>query len=283
MQTYPSWLNKNEKLHRQIVDHLESCDVKVVDFREPTVTAKDFFPALDSIPLNISRFVATKDSLLYSKLLKESFDRLNDSSTLIDLGTGSGVPLISAFLQTKTKAVAIGLDIDNEALKIARDNLNLFKLEGRVQLKCQSMLDYLSDSTNFTAAEKLAVAANPPYLPCPGAPTEEFTPVHGGEDGTLYLEGILTRPYSENTLVAIQWGSVTNPAKIFALIHGRFEIRFLQAWELPFGKYSLSPAINAHLHRQRDLGKAVFNGIAGSSQSQLVFGAILVPKKKSLA
>jgi methylase of polypeptide subunit release factors len=283
MQTFPTWLNQNEKLHRQIIDCLIANRTNVVDFREPTVTAKDFFPLLHSIPLKISRFVATKDSLFYSKLLKESFDHLDDSSTLVDLGTGSGVPLISALLQSKTKAVALGIDIDAEALKIARENLKLFEFEDRVQLKCQSILDFLTDSKNFNTGQKAAIAANPPYLPCPGVPTEESTPVHGGEDGTLYLEKILTHSYPEKTLVAVQWGSVTNPGKIFDLIHDRYEIQFLQAWELPFGKYSLSPAINAHLHHQRSLGKAVFNGEPGASQSQLVFGAILAAKKKSPA
>jgi methylase of polypeptide subunit release factors len=291
MQTYPAWLNQNEKLHRQIIDNLAAYRTTVVDFREPTVTAKDFFPSLHSIPLNISRFVATKDSLFYSKLLKETFDRLDDSSTLVDLGTGSGVPLISALLQSKAEAVALGIDIDAEALKIARENLKLFEFEDRVQLKCQSMLDFLTDSKNFNdvnkadqnTGPKVAIAANPPYLPCPGVPTEESTPVHGGEDGTLYLEKILTHSYPEKTLVAVQWGSVTNPGKVFDLIHDRYGIQFLQAWELPFGKYSLSPAINAHLHQQRSLGKAVFNGESGASQSQLVFGAILAAKKKSPA
>jgi ribosomal protein L11 methyltransferase len=57
---------------------------------------------------------------------------------IIDVGTGSGILAIAAAMLTGPKAVIIGVDTDPVAIEVATKNLELNKVEGRVELICGS-------------------------------------------------------------------------------------------------------------------------------------------------
>jgi methylase of polypeptide subunit release factors len=220
--------------------------------------------------------------LLYSKLLTEGCLKAGNAQLLLDLGTGSGIPLFSALLKSKTNIRAIGVDNDSFGLQIARENLRLFPELQQIELVHADISTFLQNHEADLNSKSVLLCSNPPYLPCPEGLASEYDSVNGGRDGTFFLEILLTQSYSPSSILAIQWGSVSNPEKIFSIIKQGFEIEYLQACELPFGKYSVSKPINGHLHDLRTKSKSAFFGPVGGDQSQLVFGALLRPKTKDL-
>ncbi|GAA97309.1 uncharacterized protein L969DRAFT_17219 [Mixia osmundae IAM 14324] len=90
-------------------------------------------------------------------------DDIQDRSVL-DLGCGCGVLGIGAALLEA--AHVIGLDVDDDALRVARDNLEMLELEGQVDLMRARLSD--SDDIKTLDLSRLAnafdtVILNPPF------------------------------------------------------------------------------------------------------------------------
>ncbi len=84
----------------------------------------------------------------------------NDQKLFIaDLGTGSGA-LLAGFLYYCKDAAGVGVDISEEALKIAAENGELLQFGDRVEWR-------RGDYMNALAAEELfdGIISNPPYIP----------------------------------------------------------------------------------------------------------------------
>jgi ribosomal protein L11 methyltransferase len=67
-----------------------------------------------------------------------AFEMQPKPQRIIDVGTGSGILAIAAAMLTGPKAVIIGVDTDPVAIEVATKNLELNKVEGRVELICGS-------------------------------------------------------------------------------------------------------------------------------------------------
>ncbi len=67
-----------------------------------------------------------------------AFEMQPKPQRIIDVGTGSGILAIAAAMLTGPKAVIIGVDTDPIAIEVATKNLELNKVEGRVELICGS-------------------------------------------------------------------------------------------------------------------------------------------------
>lgn len=89
-------------------------------------------------------------------VLSEVGDR-NAGLSLLDLGTGSGC-LLAALLSELPRAVGVGLDIDPEALRVARRNLTKTDLQERARFVCGDWTEALSGAFDV-------VVVNPPYVP----------------------------------------------------------------------------------------------------------------------
>jgi release factor glutamine methyltransferase len=85
------------------------------------------------------------------KLIKNKLSRLK----ILDIGTGSGALAISLareFINSKI----IAIDISDEAIKVANQNINKKKLNNQIQLK-NATLDNIDDKFDL-------IVSNPPYL-----------------------------------------------------------------------------------------------------------------------
>lgn len=83
----------------------------------------------------------------------------NKKYKLIDLGTGSGCIVLS-ILKEKHNVNAIGLDISDKALNIAKQNAKLLEVEDRITFINGDWNDIVKDNEEFDI-----IVSNPPYIP----------------------------------------------------------------------------------------------------------------------
>ena len=96
--------------------------------------------------------------LLVELVIKKIFKLRDRKISLLELGVGSGCVIISILLSTKkNKVSALGIDISDEALKIADKNIKKFKLEKKLKLKKS---DWFSDVNGKFDI----IISNPPYI-----------------------------------------------------------------------------------------------------------------------
>ncbi|MEI6378607.1 MAG: peptide chain release factor N(5)-glutamine methyltransferase [Candidatus Falkowbacteria bacterium] len=106
--------------------------------------------------------------LLVEEMLTEPMD---DSTAIIDLGTGSGAIIISLAKNIKADVKFIAIDLSIKALNIALKNSKLQKINKRIKFLQGDLLqpalndpkirNYLQNSK----IQKLKIAANLPYIP----------------------------------------------------------------------------------------------------------------------
>lgn len=95
------------------------------------------------------------DSVLLSDFAKE----IKDNSTVIDLGTGTGI--ISTLLCGKTKLKKIiGVEIQEEVYKMAKKSIELNKLENKFEIINENILNL---NNIFEKNSIDAIVTNPPY------------------------------------------------------------------------------------------------------------------------
>ncbi|GDX35965.1 release factor glutamine methyltransferase [Alphaproteobacteria bacterium] len=86
-------------------------------------------------------------------------NNLGQKKMLLELGVGSGCLIIS-LLNIFKNFQGVGVDISRDALKIAKQNLDRFNLENRLELLCSNMFQELPSSLKFDI-----IISNPPYIP----------------------------------------------------------------------------------------------------------------------
>ena len=108
-------------------------------------------------------FKVTKDTLIprpETELIIENiikyFPEKNTKLRFADLGTGSGCIIIS-LLQEYTNATGVGIDISEQAIKIATANKKLLSKPERLDFT-------INDFSNFNLNEFDIIVANPPYV-----------------------------------------------------------------------------------------------------------------------
>jgi release factor glutamine methyltransferase len=134
---------------------------------------------------------------------------VNSGQQIIDVGTGSGCILITAALELiqisniKYQISFVGLDISDEALKIAKKNAK--KLNANVVFK---KFDLLTD--NFTSLAKpdieTMILANLPYVPNDfhinlAASHEPGFAIFGGKDGLDYYRLMFKKATEQTKLI----------------------------------------------------------------------------------
>lgn len=93
--------------------------------------------------------------LLIDEVLKNIKD-VDAQMSFVEVGVGSGI--ISIVLAQKLKnAKFIAVDISNEALKIARKNIEKFGMQDRIELRLGSLLDAVDEKIDY-------LVSNPPYI-----------------------------------------------------------------------------------------------------------------------
>ncbi|MBU0632261.1 peptide chain release factor N(5)-glutamine methyltransferase [bacterium] len=124
-------------------------------------------------------------------LIDEVLNRIDDKNsalTFTEVGVGSGIISI-VLAQHLPNAKFIAVDISENALKIARENIKRFGLEDRIELRHGSLLEPVGEKIDF-------LVSNPPYI-ANDAPLEtnlSYEPqnaLFGGEIGDEIIQELL--------------------------------------------------------------------------------------------
>ncbi len=118
-----------------------------------------------------------EDSML---LLRNAKGRLHGS--VLDMGTGSGVLAIAATSEPRVTRV-MAVDIDPEAITLARDRAKEQGVTGRIEFRVGDLFEGLEDELFDW------ILFNPPYLPSEGAANEVSW--SGGESGKEVIDKFL--------------------------------------------------------------------------------------------
>lgn len=117
--------------------------------------------------------------------------------TIVELGTGSGCISLSLAYYFKGKIFIYAVDIEDEALKIAKKNLEKLNLEKKVRILKG---DLFKGIENLNLEEKVdIIVSNPPYIPSKTINSlqeevkkhEPIKALDGGEDGLDFYRRIV--------------------------------------------------------------------------------------------
>ncbi len=142
-------------------------------------------------------FFVSKDVLIprpeTELIVESSLQNLAENSTFCEVGVGSGCISIS-ILHNLLSANAIGLDISEKALKIAKINAETHRVSNRLTLKSSNVFSSLK-------LEKFdAIVSNPPYIASETISTlqpevQHFEPLNAltdGGNGLSIIETLIT-------------------------------------------------------------------------------------------
>jgi len=111
---------------------------------------------------------------------------------ILDVGTGSGCIAIACAVHIPQAAVE-AIDIDSDALEVAKKNIALYGLEKELRLIQSDLFSGLKEDDRFDI-----IISNPPYVPSPSMKTlpqeylhEPHLALDGGEDGLIFVNHML--------------------------------------------------------------------------------------------
>lgn len=82
----------------------------------------------------------------------------NNFKEVLDIGTGSGC--IACTVAKQTNAVALGVDISSDALRVALDNVTKLGINNRAVFRKSDLYDKVREDEKFDL-----IISNPPYIP----------------------------------------------------------------------------------------------------------------------
>lgn len=113
----------------------------------------------------------------------------NPSSTIIDLGTGSGCLIISLLKQLTKKLPSFALDISGPALAIAKKNASNHQIKDTKFIKSNLLTRFIQKPNELKKSQHLLILANLPYVPIeivktePSISREPKLALAAGQDG----------------------------------------------------------------------------------------------------
>lgn len=117
---------------------------------------------IDDLQLNNLRIIQNKDGFCFgidAVLLSDFAKDIRNNSTVLDLGTGTGI--IGILLCAKTKLSKIyGIDVQKDVCDMALRSIKLNNLEDKFEIINTNIKELLN---NFEEASFHAIVSNPPY------------------------------------------------------------------------------------------------------------------------
>ena len=117
---------------------------------------------IDDLELNNLKIIQNKDYFCFgmdSVILSDFAKNIKNNSTVLDLGTGTGI--ISILLTAKINAKKIyGIELQEEVAKMADKSIKLNKLENKIQI----INDNIKNLERYFKKNSIdAIVTNPPY------------------------------------------------------------------------------------------------------------------------
>jgi len=191
------------------------------------------------------RYAGSLEQLVFSK-----FRNGHSSPTVIEFGSGTGEPVISAILNSKFSGTVHGYEINPEASETADRLIAEYGLAKR----------YVVHNISFFETHRIPpsdyLIANPPYLPCEDRNLLTLPDLCGGKEGNDITKQLLSSGYQN---VFLEVSSYSNPVAVIdhALSLG-YKISDFQITQMPFGVYSRQDIVQKRIHEMREAGKAFF-------------------------
>ena len=142
------------------------------------------------------KFMVNKDTLIprpETELIVENLIDIyrNKKISLLDIGTGSGCILIS-LLSELPYSNGVGIDISNNALKVAKKNASLHKINSRVKFYNKSIINLYNCKFDL-------LVSNPPYIEIKNMKNlddgirkyEPLIALNGGNDGLDVIKKVI--------------------------------------------------------------------------------------------
>lgn len=227
--------------------------------------------------LRITGFAALEDIYLYANLLSKYITDIatEQISGIIDLGAGSSIPTIKAFMSSPKNGQLriIAVDNDPDAIEVSRSNVSACGLDGRYEFIHDDMLNFINRAE---IKKGYIIASNPPYVPTPDKNiVSELELVDGGEDGAKYIGPILSHNYPSGTILIIRWCSLCNPSKIIKVIEDRYDILYMEANTEQFGAYTRMECLKGYLNKLRGENLAVYEEQKDERRELVSVGCVL--------
>ena len=142
------------------------------------------------------KFLVNKNTLIprpETELLVEDLIKIykNKNITLLDVGTGSGCIIIS-LLSELSNSKGVGIDISSRALKIAKNNALLHKVENKIKFYNKSIIKLFNCKFDL-------IVSNPPYIDTKNIKNldddikkyEPLIALNGGNDGLDVIKKVI--------------------------------------------------------------------------------------------
>lgn len=198
-------------------------------------------------------FVCPEESMRYAGSLEQLvFSRLrNQAPTIIEFGSGTGEPVISAILNSKFAGTIHGYEISIKAAETAERLIEEYGLDEK----------YIIHNMSFFESQRIPqsdyLVANPPYVPCDDRSVLTLPDLCGGPEGNDVSKKLLSAGYRN---VFLEVSSYSNPGDTIkhALRLG-YKILDFQITQMPFGIYSRQDVVQKKIRAMKSAGKAFFS------------------------
>jgi Methyltransferase small domain len=210
-------------------------------------------------------FVCPEESARYAGMLEQMvFSKSSGApppASIIEFGSGTGEPIISAILKSGYTGRVDGYEINATAAAEARALIVEHGLLGQYVVHDASFFEAGPDP-RFDC-----LIANPPYLPCERGDVLTLPDLWGGIDGIDISKRLLSCGYPKVFLLV---SSYSNPAALIG--HARrcgYGISDFQVSKMSFGVYSRQDHVQRRIREMLVAGTAFF-----SENCYLVGGAV---------
>ncbi len=186
--------------------------------------------------------------------------------SIIEFGSGDGIPVINSLLRTRFDGVVHGFEINALACEAAKSKIEEYKLRQNYVVHNKSLFDFSQPQSDY-------LISNPPYLPA--LDNKIYQPsLHGGIDGITITKQLLALEY-DNVLLMIS--SYSNPEGTikYAIEKGYYISNFLIS-PLSFGYYSSEPKVKNRISQLKENNLAFY-----SKNIYLLAGVLFTKKHKS--
>lgn len=214
-------------------------------------------------------FYCLEESSFYSQCLKSLlFARDAAPDTVVEFGSGDGVPVIDALCESRFAGLILGFELNPAACERASASIEAYGLQDHYSVYNESFFDAASRKAD-------CLIANPPYLPAPDRHIR-MPLLYGGNDGSTLTKALLSLSYDRALLLI---SSYSNP--VGALRHAAtqgYAVSAFTIMPLAFGIYSSEPKVKRRIEALRAVGQAFYEG-----NMYLLAGVLFQKRQRGLA